>query len=184
MKKFVSMLLAILMVFSVTTASTNAMTTNTNQTTQTTEIEVPILTIPENFSEDEAIAYAIDNGARGLFPGVATYALIRNPSRPDKCQLFINWSGELANGFRCKKVAIKSTDLLFPKTYDTSGDGVTYRQRVFVASTKASVFYEQYDVPANVTSATVYITSAQIYILSSAHWVSAAKNNYTTTIKK
>lgn len=183
MKKFTSILLAILMLFSITIVSANAVTATENSTTKTTAVEVPVLTIPEDFSQEEAIEYVEDNGARGIFvDGWATYAFVRNPGRPDTCQLYINWSGELASAFRCKKIVIKSTDLLFPKTYDSSGDGVTYKERKFPASTHASTFWDVYDIPYEEDRVTVYTTSAQVYIHSNARWVSAAKNNYTTTI--
>lgn len=184
MKKFTSTFLAIIMLFSIMMVQSNAIAFDENSTTNLAQVEIPILTVPENISEEDAIAYVQDNGTRGFFiDGGATYALIRKSNDPEKCDLVINWSGELASAFRCKKVEIKSTSFLFPKTYDESGDGVTYVTKTFVASTLATAVFGEYEIPSDVEKATVYVTSGQIYILSNSSWASAAKTNYTTDIE-
>ena len=184
MKKLISSFLTVVMLFSIMLVPASAASLNENIATETTEVEIPVLTIPDSLSEEDAIAYVQDNGARGIFvKGWATYALIRKSYDPERCDLVINWSGELASGFRCKKVEITSTSLLFPKTYDESGDGETYKTKNFVASETATVTFGTYDVPSDVEKATVHITGGQVYILSNSHWVSAAKSSYTTDIE-
>lgn len=183
MKRLASTFLAVMMLLSFMVVPSYA-TSKDEETVNKSEVEIPVLTVPEELSDEEAIAYIHDNGARGIFiDGWATYALIRKSYDPDMCDLVINWSGELASAFRCKKVEIKSTSVLFPKTYSESGNGTEYVQKSFVASTLASVVFGTYEVPADVDKATVCITSGQVYVLSTSSWAAAAKRNYTTDIE-
>lgn len=184
MKKFLSVILSFAMVFALSVQAFALDVVPATNPSVSSNIEIPVLNSEGELSDAEKIAFVNENGARGIFiEGWATYALVRSSSTSESCDLIINWSGEMASGFRCKKVTIKSTSLLFPKTYDTSGNGTTYTTKNFVASILATVTFGTYTIPTDVEKATVSISSGQIYILSNASWAAAAKSSYTTDIE-
>lgn len=183
MKKLTTIILILAIMFTNMILPVNAVdSTSIVSVTNANEISVPILAVPNNLSEEDALTYIAENNTRSIFVGSSTFSLVRLSADSERCTLWMHWSGELASAYRYKLIEITSNSLLFTETYDTSGNGVSYMTATFPASSSANVRLAVVNIPVDVSSVTLQITSGQIFINSSASWVSGAKSRYTSSI--
>lgn len=139
--------------------------------------EIPVM---EFESHDEYVAYLESLERRG--PTVISASVIRDGTSDD-CELYLNWTGdEFYNGFRYKKITVKSTSALFPTTYETFGDGSAYTTLNVTASTVGSTKVGDLTIDSDVTKVKVKSTGLQGYNLKAGSWLSATEFSGTVTI--
>lgn len=184
MKKFVSIALSLMMLFVMSTTAFAAGTPS-EATTHSTEIEIPVVYF-DNSNEYEQYLAALEKGVSSHRASkgktVLSAAVIRNGTSDD-CELYMNWTGdELYSGFRFKEMEVKSTSILFAKTYGTFGNGSSYTYKYVVAAAVGSVKIGDVEIDSDVEKVKVTCKDMQGYNLTSASWLSAVELTGTVTI--
>ena len=184
MKKFISLILSFLMLFTMSVTAFAAEVPE-ETTTNTIEIEVPVVYF-DSTNEYEQYLTALEesvSNSRAINGGTnITAAVIRNGTTDD-CELYMNWTGdELYSAFRFKEMEVKSTSFLFGKSYGKFGDGSSYTYRYVVAAAVGSVKIGDVEIDSDVEKVKVTCKDMQGYNLTSASWLSAVELTGTVTI--
>lgn len=184
MKKFISFILSFVMLFAMSVTAFAAEIPE-ETATNTIEIEIPVVYF-DNTNEYEQYLTALEetvsknratNGAT-----VLSAAVVRNGTT-DECELYMNWTGdELYSAFRFKEMEVKSTSILFAKTYGTFGNGTSYTYKYVVAAAVGSVKIGDVEIDSDVEKVKVTCEDMQGYNLTSASWLSAVELTGTVTI--
>ena len=95
----------------------------------------------------------------------------KNGASDETCQVYVNWSGNgLISRIRYKQIKIKSTSILFAKTYGTFGDGDNYAVHFTAATTIGNVLIGEVEIPTDVDSVKLDSDDFQAYFLSDREW--------------
>lgn len=184
MKKIVRILLTAVMLFSMSVTAFAAEVSE-EAATNTIVIEIPVVYF-DNANEYERYLTALEqtNSNSRATKGATTLsaAVIRNGTTDD-CELYMNWTGdELYSAFRFKEMKVKSTSVLFAKTYGTFGNGSSYTYKYVVAAAVGSVKIGDVEIDSDVEKVKVTCKDMQGYNLTSASWLSAVELTGTVTI--
>ena len=170
MKKITSLLLTLIMCFSLCVMPAMA----AEDTQENTEIEVQVFDSNEAY---QAYLRVLDDGVAPCVEGEAllTASVVRkNGASDETCQLYINWTGTaLISRIRYKEVSVRSTSILFPTTYKTFGNGVSYTSHSDVAKIAGSILIGEMEIPTDVEKVKVTADDFQGYYVSYGEWVSA-----------
>lgn len=149
-----------------------------------TDIEIPVVYF------DDAADYAVYleqlkemepyGSARGAT--VISASVIRSGTSED-CELYLNWTGdESYSSFRYKEITVKSTSVLFAKTFGTFGNGTSYTTKNVVSSPIGSTKIGDVTIDSDVEKVKVNSSGLQGYNMKSLSWLSAVEFTGTVTI--